>query len=1082
MKREDINKVMIIGSGPIVIGQACEFDYSGTQACKALREQGYKIVLVNSNPATIMTDPVMADATYIEPLNVERLSQIIEKERPDALLPNLGGQTGLNMAMELNKAGVLDKYGVKVIGVNLDAIERGEDREIFKETMKKLGIDTPRSGICHTIEGAEKIAEEIGFPLVVRPAYTMGGQGGGFCYNVEELRTIVANGLDLSMTHQCLIEESILGWEELEVEVVRDAKNQMIAICFIENIDAVGVHTGDSFCSAPFMTIDKELEERLKKDAFKIVESIGVIGGTNVQFAHNPKTGRVVIIEINPRTSRSSALASKATGFPIALISAKLASGMTLDEIPYWRDGTLDKYTPGGAPDGDYVVLKFARWAFEKFRGVEDSLGTSMKAVGEVMSIGKTFKETFQKAIRGLENGRPGLGFAKDFNKKSAEELCEMLKTASSERYFQLYEAIRKGVSLEKLNSITHVKEYFLQQMKELVDLEEEMLKTIGSVPADELLIQAKKDGFSDKYLSKILKVSEKAIRDRRNALGIKEAWLAVPVSGVDNANYYYSTYNAKDTSKASDNKKKIMILGGGPNRIGQGIEFDYCCCHAAMQLKELGYETIIVNCNPETVSTDYDTSDKLYFEPVTTEDVLQIYEKEKPMGVIVQFGGQTPLNIARELEENGVNVLGTSIDSIDAAEDRDIFRHMMEKLEIPMPESGMAINFEEAKACADKIGYPIMIRPSFVLGGRGMEVIYDEATLKEYVEKAVGVTPDRPLLIDRFLKNALECESDALADGKNVYIPSVMEHVELAGIHSGDSACVIPPVSIPEDNLKTIKEYTTKIAQALKVTGLMNMQYAIENGKVYVIEANPRASRTVPLVSKVCDTQMARLATRLMLGETIESLGLKDKVIPYYGAKEAVLPWARFPGVDPILGPEMRSTGEVLGLAETFPLAFYKSQEAAGSELPHAPAAWENKKVLISLSNKESQKDQVLMIGKTLKDLGFTLVGTQGTADFYNSNGIKCEVVNKIGAGRPDVVDLIMNKEVCLVINTPKAKRNYAEDRKTIRKVCLKYKVSYITTLAGAVAAVKGIEAVKNGNGGEGGVKSLQEYHSLIK
>ena len=1081
-KREDINKVLIIGSGPIVIGQACEFDYSGTQACKALREQGYKIVLVNSNPATIMTDPVMADATYIEPLNVERLSQIIEKERPDALLPNLGGQTGLNMAMELNKAGVLDKYGVKVIGVNLDAIERGEDREIFKETMKKLGIDTPRSGICHTIEGAEKIAEEIGFPLVVRPAYTMGGQGGGFCYNVEELRTIVANGLDLSMTHQCLIEESILGWEELEVEVVRDAKNQMIAICFIENIDAVGVHTGDSFCSAPFMTIDKALEERLKKDAFKIVESIGVIGGTNVQFAHNPKTGRVVIIEINPRTSRSSALASKATGFPIALISAKLASGMTLDEIPYWRDGTLDKYTPGGAPDGDYVVLKFARWAFEKFRGVEDSLGTSMKAVGEVMSIGKTFKETFQKAIRGLENGRPGLGFAKDFNKKSADELCEMLKTASSERYFQLYEAIRKGVSLEKLNSITHVKEYFLQQMKEIVDLEEEMLKTIGSVPADELLIQAKKDGFSDKYLSKILKVSEKAIRDRRNALGIKEAWLAVPVSGVDNANYYYSTYNAKDTSKASDNKKKIMILGGGPNRIGQGIEFDYCCCHAAMQLKEMGYETIIVNCNPETVSTDYDTSDKLYFEPVTTEDVLQIYEKEKPMGVIVQFGGQTPLNIARELEENGVNVLGTSIDSIDAAEDRDIFRHMMEKLEIPMPESGMAINFEEAKACADKIGYPIMIRPSFVLGGRGMEVIYDEATLKEYVEKAVGVTPDRPLLIDRFLKNALECESDALADGKNVYIPSVMEHVELAGIHSGDSACVIPPVSIPEDNLKTIKEYTTKIAQALKVTGLMNMQYAIENGKVYVIEANPRASRTVPLVSKVCDTQMARLATRLMLGETIESLGLKDKVIPYYGAKEAVLPWSRFPGVDPILGPEMRSTGEVLGLAETFPLAFYKSQEAAGSELPHAPAAWENKKVLISLSNKESQKDQVLMIGKTLKDLGFTLVGTQGTADFYNANGIKCDVVNKIGGGRPDVVDMIMNKEVCLVINTPKAKRNYAEDRKTIRKVCLKYKVSYITTLAGAVAAVQGIEAVKNGNGGEGGVKSLQEYHAMIK
>ncbi|MBE6353381.1 carbamoyl-phosphate synthase large subunit [Treponema sp.] len=1082
MKRTDINKVLIIGSGPIVIGQACEFDYSGTQACKALREQGYKIVLVNSNPATIMTDPVMADATYIEPLNVERLSQIIEKERPDALLPNLGGQTGLNMAMELNKAGVLDKYGVKVIGVNLDAIERGEDREIFKETMKSLGIDTPRSGICHTVEGAEKIAEEIGFPLVVRPAYTMGGQGGGFCYNVEELRTIVSNGLDLSMTHQCLIEESILGWEELEVEVVRDSKNQMIAICFIENIDAVGVHTGDSFCSAPFMTISKELEEKLKSMAFKIVESIGVIGGTNVQFAHNPKTGRIVIIEINPRTSRSSALASKATGFPIALVSAKLAAGLTLDEIPYWRDGTLEKYTPGGAPDGDYVVLKFARWAFEKFRGVEDCLGTSMKAVGEVMSIGKTFKETFQKAIRGLENGRSGLGFAKDFNRKSADELCEMLKTASSERYFQLYEAIRKGVSLDKLHEITYVNMYFLNQMKELVDLEEEMLKNPGRVPEDKLLIQAKKDGFSDKYLSKILKVAEKDIRNRRNELGIKEAWLAVPVSGVKNANYYYSTYNAEDKAPVTTNPKKIMILGGGPNRIGQGIEFDYCCCHAAMQLKELGYETIIVNCNPETVSTDYDTSDKLYFEPVTTEDVLQIYEKEKPYGVIVQFGGQTPLNIARELQENGVNILGTSIDSIDIAEDRDLFRHMMEKLEIPMPESGMAINFEEAKACAEKIGYPIMIRPSFVLGGRGMEVIYDEATLKEYVEKAVGVTPDRPLLIDRFLKNALECEADALADSNHVYIPAVMEHVELAGIHSGDSACVIPPVSIPQNNLDTIKEYTKKIAENLHVCGLMNMQYAIEDGKVYVIEANPRASRTVPLVSKVCDTQMARLATRMMLGESLESLGLKDKVIPYYGAKEAVLPWARFPGVDPILGPEMRSTGEVLGLAETFPLAFYKAQEAAGSELPHAPAAWENKKVLMSLSNKEGQKEQVLYIGKTLKELGFTLVGTQGTADFYNSNGIKCDVVNKIGAGRPDVVDLIMNKDVCLVINTPKAKRNYAEDRKTIRKACLKYKVPYITTLAGALAAVKGIDSVKNGNGGEGGVRSLQEYHSLIK
>lgn len=1082
MKKEN-KKVLIIGSGPIVIGQACEFDYSGTQACKALRERGYKIVLVNSNPATIMTDPVMADATYIEPLNVRRLSQIIEKERPDELLPNLGGQTGLNMAMELNKAGILDKYGVKVIGVNLEAIERGEDREIFKETMKSLGIETPRSGICHTVEEAEKIVEEIGFPVVVRPAYTMGGQGGGFCYNVEELRAIVSNGLDLSITHQCLIEESILGWEELEVEVVRDLKNRMIAICFIENIDSVGVHTGDSFCAAPFLTINPSLEEKLKEMAFKIVESIGVIGGTNVQFAHNPKTGRVVIIEINPRTSRSSALASKATGFPIALISAKLATGLTLDQIPYWRDGTLDKYTPGGAPDGDYIVLKYARFAFEKFRGVKDELGTSMKAVGEVMSIGKTFKEALQKAVRGLENGRSGLGFAKDFNKKTADELCEMLRTPSSERYFQLYEAIRKGVPLEKLHDITCVKPYFLEQLKELVEEEEALLKFMGSVPPDDMLVNAKKNGFSDKYLSKILRISEKDIRDRRKKLGIKEAWLKVPVSGVENTNYFYSTYNAEDKSVATQNKKKVMILGGGPNRIGQGIEFDYCCCHAAMQLKELGYETIIVNCNPETVSTDYDTSDKLYFEPITTEDVLQIYEKERPLGVIVQFGGQTPLNIARELQENGVNVLGTSIDSIDAAEDRDIFRHMMEKLEIPMPESGMAINFDEAKHLADKIGYPIMIRPSFVLGGRGMEVIYDEATLKEYVEKAVGVTPDRPLLIDRFLKNALECEADALCDKKNVYIPSVMEHVELAGVHSGDSACAIPAFSIRKDNLETIKKYTEKIAESLHVCGLMNIQYAIENGKVYVIEANPRASRTVPLVSKVCDTQMARLATRLMLGESLSSLRLKEKRIPYYGAKEAVLPWNRFPGVDPILGPEMRSTGEVLGLAESFPVAFYKAEEAANSELPQAPKAWENKKVLLSFSDKEGAAgEQVLTVAKVLTNLGFTLVATEGTADFFNKNGIKCAFVHKIGAGRPDVVDMIMNREVVLVINTPKAKRNYAEDRKTIRKVCLKYKVSYITTLAGAIAAAKGIEAIFGNKGEEGGVKSLQEYHAMIK
>ena len=846
MTRQDIHKVMIIGSGPIVIGQACEFDYSGTQACKALRECGYQIVLVNSNPATIMTDPVMADATYIEPLNLERLTQIIEKERPDALLPNLGGQSGLNLSLELAKAGVLDKYGVKVIGVNLDAIERGEDREIFKETMAKLGIGMPHSEITYTVEHAEQVASKLGYPVVVRPAYTMGGTGGGLVYNVEELRTIVSRGLQASLTGQCLIEESVLGWEELEVEVVRDAKNQMIAICMIENIDPMGVHTGDSFCSAPMLTISQDVQDRLRDQAFRIVESIGVIGGTNVQFAHDPVSDRIVIIEINPRTSRSSALASKATGFPIALISAKLASGMTLDEIPYWRDGTLEKYTPSG----DYIVLKFARWAFEKFRGVEDKLGTQMRAVGEVMSIGKTYKETFQKAIRALEKGRTGLGFAKNFNKLSLQQLLDKLRIPTSERQFLLYEAIRKGATNEQLHQLTSIKVWFLQQMRELVELEEDLLETKGQMPSDKLLVQAKKDGFSDRYLAQILGLKERAIRQRRMELGVRETWHPVPVSGVKDKAYYYSTYNSDSNEvPVTTGKRKIMILGGGPNRIGQGIEFDYCCVHAAFALRDAGCETIMVNCNPETVSTDYDTSDRLYFEPVTAEDVLQIYEQEKPDGVIVQFGGQTPLNIARELSENGVKILGTSIDSIDAAEDRDIFRHMMDKLGIPMPESRMAVDLDEALKAAGEIGYPLMIRPSFVLGGRGMEVIYDEQMLREYVDAAVGVTPDRPLLLDRFLQEALECEADALSDGQEVYIPAVMEHIELAGVHSGDSACVIPPVTIDEAHLATIREYTRKIAQALKVVGLMNMQYAIENGKVYVLEANTRASRTVPLV-----------------------------------------------------------------------------------------------------------------------------------------------------------------------------------------------------------------------------------------
>lgn len=819
-KRDDIQSVLVIGSGPIIIGQACEFDYSGTQACKALRSLGYKIILVNSNPATIMTDPEVADVTYIEPLNLERLTQIIEKERPDALLPNLGGQSALNLSEELSNNGVLDKYGVQVLGVQIDAITRGEDRLEFKKTMNELNIEMARSEIANTVDEALAIADRLGYPVVVRPAYTMGGAGGGLVYNIDELKTVVSRGLAASLVHQCLIEESVLGWEELEVEVVRDAKNNMITVCFIENIDPMGVHTGDSFCSAPMLTISQEVQDSLKDQAFRIVEKIGVIGGTNVQFAHDPKSGRIIVIEINPRTSRSSALASKATGFPIALISAMLAAGLTLDEIECGKYGTLDKYVP----DGDYVVIKFARWAFEKFKGSEDKLGTQMKAVGEVMSIGKTYKEAFQKAIRSLEIGQYGLGYAKNYNDMSKEELLKLLIVPTSQRQFIMYEALRKGATVDELYELTSIKPYFIEQMKELVEEEENILTYKGKELPVEVLKQAKLDGFSDKYLSQILDVDEDIIRNERLDNHIEQTWQPVHVSGTKDNAYYYSTYNDKDHDIVSDNKK-IMILGGGPNRIGQGIEFDYCCVHAALALKKLGFETIIVNCNPETVSTDYDTSDKLYFEPLTLEDVLSIYHKEKPLGVIAQFGGQTPLNLASQLKANGVNILGTTPETIDMAEDRDLFNAMMEKLNIPMPESGMAVDIDEALEISKRIGYPLMVRPSYVLGGRGMEVVYDDEQLKEYMAAAVGVTPDRPILIDRFLHNAMECEADAISDGENVFVPAVMEHIELAGIHSGDSACILLSQHIPVRHLNTIKEYTKKIAKEMNVRGLMNMQ-----------------------------------------------------------------------------------------------------------------------------------------------------------------------------------------------------------------------------------------------------------------
>ena len=1069
-QRTDIRKVLIIGSGPIIIGQACEFDYSGTQACKALRSLGYEIVLVNSNPATIMTDPEMADKTYIEPLNVERLEQIIAKERPDALLPNLGGQSGLNLCSELNQAGVLDKYNVKVIGVQVDAIERGEDRVEFKATMDKLGIAMARSHVSYSVEEALAIADELGYPVVLRPAYTMGGAGGGLVYNKEELKTVCARGLQASIIHQVLVEESILGWEELELEVVRDKENNMITVCFIENVDPVGVHTGDSFCTAPMLTIPEDVQKELQRQAYKIVEHIGVIGGTNVQFARNPKDGRIVVIEINPRTSRSSALASKATGFPIALVSAKLATGLTLKDLPCGKCGTLDKYVP----DGDYVVVKFARWAFEKFKGVEDKLGTQMRAVGEVMSIGKNYKEALQKAIRSLEKGRFGLGHVGNLYSLSKEELLNLLRTPSSERHFQMYEALRKGASVEEIQGITFVKEYFIRQMQELVEEEEELLQYKGSVPPVEKLAQAKKDGFSDKYLSEILAVTEDEIRHTRENAGVVKAWDGVHVSGTQDSAYYYSTYNGADHNPVTD-KRKIMILGGGPNRIGQGIEFDYCCVHAAMSLKKLGFETIIVNCNPETVSTDYDTSDKLYFEPLTLEDVLSIYHKEKPVGVIAQFGGQTPLNLAAKLKQEGVNILGTTPEVIDLAEDRDQFRMVMEKLGIPMAESGMASTVEEAKKIAAGIGYPVMVRPSFVLGGRGMEVVHDEEQMTDYMAAAIGVTPDRPILIDRFLHNALECEADAIADGTDAFVPAVMEHIELAGIHSGDSACILPSRQIPADLLETIKEYTRKIAVEMHVVGLMNMQYAIEDGKVYVLEANPRASRTVPLVSKVCGIRMVPLATDIitgaLTGRPSPVKGLQERKIPYYGVKEAVFPFNMFPEVDPLLGPEMRSTGEVLGLAYTVGEAYYKAEEGSQSMLPLQGT------VLLSVSDQD--KEEVVAVAEAFHEDGFKIIATTGTARLIQEAGIPVERVNKIFEGQPNIEDWIINGQIQLIVNTP-AGKTAAHDDSYLRKGAIKHRIPYITTMVAAKAAAEGILQTKAH--GKSDVLSLQEWHALIK
>lgn len=1070
-KRQDINKIMIIGSGPIIIGQACEFDYSGTQACKALKNLGYEIVLVNSNPATIMTDPDVADITYIEPLNLARLTQIIEKERPDALLPNLGGQSGLNLCSELDQAGVLKQYNVQVIGVQVDAIERGEDRIEFKNTMNNLGIDMARSEVAYSVDEAVKIAEKLKYPVVLRPAYTMGGAGGGLVYNVDELKTVCARGLQASLVGQVLVEECVSGWEELELEVVRDAENNIITVCFIENIDPIGVHTGDSFCSAPMLTIPEDVQKELERQAYAIVESIEVIGGCNCQFARDPESGRIIVIEINPRTSRSSALASKATGFPIALVSAMLACGLTLKDIPCGKYGTLDKYTP----DGDYVVIKFARWAFEKFKGAEDKLGTQMRAVGEVMSIGKTYKEAFQKAIRSLETGRYGLGFAKNFHDQTKDELLAQLRFPTSERQFIIYEALRKGAAIDEIYNLTKIKHWFLQQMLELVEEEEKLISMKGSVPEKSVLKQAKLDGFSDRYLSSILEITEEEIRNARIGFGIKEAWEGVHVSATQNAAYYYSTYHLDEDKSSSSDKPKIMILGGGPNRIGQGIEFDYCCVHAALALKKLGFESIIVNCNPETVSTDYDTSDKLYFEPLTLEDVLSIHDKEKPVGVIAQFGGQTPLNLAGDLKKYGVNILGTTPETIDLAEDRDHFRAMMDKLGIPMPEAGMAVNVDEALEIANRIGYPVMVRPSYVLGGRGMEIVHDDEMMKVYMSAAVGVTPDRPILIDRFLNHATECEADAISDGTNCFVPAVMEHIELAGVHSGDSACILPSKNLTEAQIATIKDYTRKIAVEMNVCGLMNMQYAIEGDTVYVLEANPRASRTVPLVSKVCSINMVKIATEIitssLTGNPSPVPELKDRVIGHYGVKEAVFPFNMFQEVDPVLGPEMRSTGEVLGISPSFGEAYYKAQEATQTKLPSEGT------VLLSICDRD--KPELLDIAKSFNDLGFKILATHKCYKILIENGIPCERIFKIYEGRPNIADEIANGEIQLIINTPAGKSSVHDDS-YIRKTAIKHRIPYITTMAAAKASAEGIRAIKESK--HFGVKSLQAHHADIK
>jgi carbamoyl-phosphate synthase large subunit len=1078
-KRKDIKKILMIGSGPIVIGQACEFDYSGSQACKALREEGYFTILVNSNPATIMTDPGMADVTYIEPLNVEILKKIIIKERPDAILPTLGGQTGLNLAFFLMKEGILKKYGVESIGASVDAISRAEDRDLFKKAMQDIGINLPKSGIANTVEEGVKIASAIGFPIILRPAYCLGGSGGATVYNKEELDAALAKALDISPVHQVLVEESVLGWKEIEFEVMRDCVDNVIMITSMENVDPMGVHTGDSAVVAPSQTLTAQEYADFVNLSKKIIRKVGITGGgANIQFAQNPANGKIYIIEVNPRLSRSSALASKATGFPIASVATKLAVGLTLPEVMNQVTGRTTSFFE---PTVDYCVFKICRFTFEKFPATERVLNTSMKAVGEAMSIGRNFREALNKGIRSTETKRFGLGCdgkdkISDEQLKSPEgELLEQIKTKlripNDDRFFYVRYALRAGLSIDEIYDISKIDRWFIQNMQQLAKLEDK-IKSFGKLSdlPVELLKKAKEDGFSDKQIAYLLGASEGEVRDLRKKKNVAPVYKLVDTCAGEFKSekpYYYSTYETNNESVPSK-RKKVLILGGGPNRIGQGIEFDYCCCHASYALRELGIESIMINCNPETVSTDYDTSDKLYFEPLTVEDVLNIVDLEKPLGAIVQFGGQTPLNIAIPLEKAGLNILGTSPDSIDIAEDRKRFRELVQKLKIIQPENGIATSFDESKQIASKIGYPVVVRPSYVLGGRAMEIVYDEAGLEEYMKEAQEVSGEHPILIDKFLEDAIEVDVDAICDGQMCVIGGIMEHIEEAGIHSGDSAMVLPPHTLGNDIIEKIRQQTKRLALELNVKGLLNIQFAVRRNTVYILEVNPRASRTVPFVSKVIGVPLANLATKIMLGAKLKDLGFtEEKKINHVAVKESVFPFIRFPGVDPVLGPEMKSTGEVMGIDKTFGLAFAKSQLGAGQKLPVGG------NVFISVKNEDKRK--IVFVAKKLSDLGFKLFATSGTAHALKQNDMDVEVVPKLHEGRPNVVDKIKSGQLNLIINTPSGKAT-KKDETNIRSIAIIHNIPLVTTVSGAEATAIAIEALIKK---QLDVKSLQEYQA---